>query len=79
MTADKKSKTFEASMERLEQIVGDMEGGALDLDKMIASFEEGQGLIQFCSKKLDEVERKVEKLVTKGGAQTTEPFEAHDA
>jgi exodeoxyribonuclease VII small subunit len=79
MAAKKETeKSFEQSMERLEQIVADMEDGTLDLDNMIHRFEEGQGLIQFCSKKLDEVERKVEKLVNKGGEQVVEPFETGD-
>ncbi|MBT3191681.1 MAG: exodeoxyribonuclease VII small subunit [Verrucomicrobia bacterium] len=77
MTAAKKSgatQSFEKSMDRLESIVGDMEGGELSLDTMIQRFEEGQSLIKFCSGKLDEVERKIEKLLTKDGEVETEPF-----
>jgi len=75
MTAKKdETKNFENSMERLESIVGDMEGGELSLDLMIKRFEEGQGLIKFCSGKLDEVERKIEKLINKKGEPETEPF-----
>jgi exodeoxyribonuclease VII small subunit len=69
-----KSKTFEDSMEKLEQIVSEMENGELSLDAMIKHFEEGQGLIKFCSTKLDEVERKIEKLINKEGEPQTEPF-----
>ena len=68
------TKSFEKSMETLESIVGDMEGGELSLDAMIERFEEGQGLIKFCSGKLDEVERKIEKLLNKEGEPQTEPF-----
>ena len=67
-------KSFEESMERLETIVADMESGALSLEDMIARFEEGQGLIKFCSKKLNEVEKKVEILMTKGASVEPEPF-----
>ena len=76
MTAAKQDKTpsFEKSMERLEAIVGDMEGGELSLDIMIQRFEEGQTLIKSCAGKLDEVERKIEKLLTKEGDVVTEPF-----
>ena len=74
----KKEKTelgFDVSLQRLEQIVGQMESGAMDLDAMVASFEEGQRLIRFCSQKLNEVERRIEVLVTDGaGAETVEPF-----
>ena len=74
MTANKDAKNFENSMESLESIVTDMEGGELSLDAMITRFEEGQRLIKFCSGKLDEVERKIEKLLNKEGAPQTEPF-----
>ncbi len=66
--------SFEKSMERLEAIVAGMESGELNLDVMIKQFEEGQSLIRFCSKKLDEVERKIERLLTKEGPAETEPF-----
>ena len=72
--SEKKAKTFEKSMEKLESIVGDMEGGELSLDAMIERFEEGQNLIKFCSGKLDEVERKIEKLLNVDGEPETEPF-----
>ena len=68
-------KTFEKSLERLEKIVEDMEGGTLSLEDMIARFEEGQSLIRFCSDKLNEVERRIEILVKKGEETTEEPFE----
>ena len=70
-----KEQTFERSMERRAKIVAEMEGGSLGLDEMIRRFEEGQKLIGYCSRKLNEVERKVEMLVKKeSGAITTEPF-----
>jgi exodeoxyribonuclease VII small subunit len=74
----KTPKSFEKSLERLETIVADMEGGALSLEDMIARFEEGQGLVRFCSKKLNEVERKIEKLVKKDGEMVAEPLDAEE-
>lgn len=74
----KKEKTepgFDEALRRLEEIVSQMEGGTMDLDAMVASFEEGQRLVQFCSRKLNEVERRIEVLVKDGaGAEKTEPF-----
>ena len=70
-------KSFEESMERLDTIVADMESGELSLEDMIARFEEGQVLIKSCSKKLNEVERKVEALVKKeDGTVATEPLDS---
>jgi len=67
--------SFENALERLEQIVGEMEDGSLSLDKMIARFEEGQSLLKFCTQKLNEVEKKIEVLVKKGDKVTSEPLD----
>ncbi len=72
--SNEKNVSFEKSLARLEEIVAGMESGELSLDDMIARFEEGQKLIKFCSGKLDEVERKIEKLLTKEGPVETESF-----
>lgn len=74
----KKEAGFEESMRRLEVIVREMEDGALKLDDLISRFEEGRQLLTVCEKKLNEVERKIELLVEKDGAETTEPFAAID-
>jgi len=71
-----KTVDFEKSLERLETIVDEMESGELALEKMIKHFEEGSKLVTLCSKKLTEVEQKIEKLVKKGDGLTEEPFEA---
>jgi exodeoxyribonuclease VII small subunit len=67
--------SFEDALKRLEEIVAEMEGGDLGLDRMMADFEEGNGLVRFCTAKLNEVERKIEKLVQKGDESATEPFD----
>jgi len=75
MAAEKKPQGFEKSLERLETVVAEMEGGDLSLEDMIKRFEEGQKLIGFCSKKLDEVERKIEMLIKKDdGSVEAVPF-----
>lgn len=70
-----KTVDFEKSLERLETIAAEMESGDLSLEQMIKHFEEGSKLVTLCSGKLNEVEQKIEKLVKKGGALTTEPFD----
>ena len=74
-----KEPNFEKSLARLEKIVEEMEMGSLGLDKLMAHFEEGQTLVKFCTKKLNEVEKKIEQLVDKDGDLHTEPFDASDA
>ncbi|MEE9910135.1 MAG: exodeoxyribonuclease VII small subunit [Deltaproteobacteria bacterium] len=56
---------FEDALEKLENIVRDMEAGDLPLDSALKSFEEGIRLIRFCSAKLDETQRRVEQLLEK--------------
>ena len=73
--AEKKSADFEKSLGRLEELVGEMEGGGLSLEEMIKHFEEGIKLVGLCSKKLNEVEQKIEKLVKKDGELKEVPFE----
>ena len=79
MTEKKKTTdepTFEESLARLEAIVRSMESGELSLEKMMAGFEEGTGLVKLCTRRLNEVEKKIEKLVKKDGEVVTEPFGA---
>ena len=77
--AEKKSVDFEKSLGRLEELVGEMEGGELGLEEMIKHFEEGSKLVGLCTKKLNEVEQKIEKLVKKDGELKEVPFETQEA
>ncbi len=69
-------ESFEKAMARLEKIVDEMESGSLALDALIGRFEEGQVLVKFCTKKLNEVERKVEVLVGEGETNERREFES---
>ena len=54
--------TFESALSRLEEIVRAMESGSAALDSSLALFEEGVGLVKFCTKALDTAEQKVKIL-----------------
>jgi len=58
-----KKQTFEQAMEKLEQIVHDLESGDPSLDAAIKNFEEGIKLSKFCSEKLDEMEKRITVLM----------------
>ena len=76
MMAEKK---FEDAMERLEEIVQSLEGGELPLEDSLKVFEEGIKLVKFCSKKLEEAEKKVTLLVREsGGTHSQIPFELEE-
>ena len=55
-----------------------MESGELSLEEMLKHFEEGSKLVGVCTKKLDEVELKIEKLVKQNGELKAVPFETDD-
>ena len=59
----KQSKTFEASMQRLEQIVARMEQGNVPLDESLKLFQEGTALVRSCTEQLDKAELEIVKLV----------------
>ena len=68
---------FEASLEKLEKIVEEMESGNLPLDAILKKYEEGSGLVRYCSKKLTEAEKRIEILMkNKEGELVARPFES---
>ena len=71
--AGKKKMTFESALARLEEIVGAMESGDAMLDQSLSLFEEGIGLVKFCTKALDDAEQKV-KILQRG--ENGEPVES---
>jgi exodeoxyribonuclease VII small subunit len=71
----RKKENFEAALQKLEAIVAKMEEGDLPLEEALKEFEEGVRLAKFCTGKLDEAERKVEKLIRdQAGKIQTTPF-----
>ncbi len=55
-------RTFEASLEALEQIVRELERGDLPLEKSLELFEQGIRLSRECQERLDQAERRIELL-----------------
>ncbi len=73
--ADKKERSFEEAMARLEEIVRSLEGGSSTLDDSLGLFEEGISLVKLCNAKLEGAEQKV-KLLSKSenGVMTETDF-----
>lgn len=63
---------FEDALRRLEEIVGELEGGSLSLDKSLALYEEGISAYKICSRLLQDAEGKVAKLVESLAGELTE-------
>jgi exodeoxyribonuclease VII small subunit len=70
--------SFEQAMERLEQVVKELESGDLPLERSLALFQEGIGLARQCGLALDEAEAKIEKLMLKNGQLVTAPLQLAD-
>lgn len=70
--------SFEESLQALQQIVGELEGGAITLDESLRRFEEGIGLLRECHQFLERAEQRIEQLVTLDaqGNVTLAPFDA---
>ena len=58
------NKTFEESMQRLEQIVRAMEQGDVPLEESLKLFQEGTQLVRSCNQLLDEAQLQVTKILT---------------
>jgi exodeoxyribonuclease VII small subunit len=54
--------SFEAALVRLEELVAELEGGDVPLEKSLLAFEEGQRLIKFCEQKLQAAETSLKQL-----------------
>ena len=68
-----KKMSFEEALSRLEEIVGEMDSGKAELDKLLELFEEGTALVRRCKKELDNAEKKI-KLVTEDGETDFPPM-----
>ena len=69
---------FEDALEKLENIVREMEEGEMPLDSALKSFEEGIRLIRFCSAKLEDTQRRVEQLLEKENSLQIKNFQDKD-
>ncbi|MGB2753597.1 MAG: exodeoxyribonuclease VII small subunit [Phycisphaerae bacterium] len=77
--AKKEGATFEARLERIEEIVERLESGEAGLDESLRLYAEGAELIKACRATLAEAEKRIAKLSeTAGGDLVEEPFEAEE-
>ena len=72
---NQQNKTFEQSMQRLEQIVRILERGEAPLEESLKLFQEGTELVRGCGKLLEEAELQVKKIMAgPDGAPVEEAF-----
>lgn len=54
--------TYEAALGELEQLVGQLESGAMPLDQLLSGYQRGAQLLQVCRDKLQAVEDQIKVL-----------------
>jgi exodeoxyribonuclease VII small subunit len=69
--------SFEQSLSRLQELVGQLEDGQLTLAQSLSAYEEGIKHLQVCHAALTETERKIEILsgFNANGEPITRPFD----
>jgi exodeoxyribonuclease VII small subunit len=67
---EQQTRTFEASLEALEQIVRELEQGDLPLEKSLELFEQGIRLSRECQERLSQAERRIEVLLRDNQGRT---------
>ncbi len=73
--ADPDEPGFEALVDELDRIVGQLEGGELPLEQSLAAFERGVEVSGQASRILDAAEKRIEVLTGSAEAPQTAPFE----
>lgn len=71
--------TFEDALRELEQVVGQLESGSVELEKSIALYERGAELKAHCESKLAAAQARIEQITLAEGGATpagTRPFDA---
>lgn len=62
----KKKETYESKLQRLEQVLLEMENNEVTLDESITKYEEGMRLYSELYKTLQDAEGKIKILTTEG-------------
>jgi exodeoxyribonuclease VII small subunit len=65
---------FDEAIKRLEEVVEKLEQGEIPLEQSIQLFQEGMLLARLCSKKLEDVGRKIEVLVKENDEWRSRPY-----
>ena len=67
--------SFEEAMKQLEEIAAQLEKNDLDLDTSVKKFEEGMKLSKYCSKILEDAEKRITVLINSEDGLVEQNFE----
>ena len=71
-------KSFEEQIEKLEEIVKELEKGELNLEDSVSKFEEGIKISKECNKELENAEKKITILINQNGEISEEEFKTEE-
>ncbi|AXX64333.1 exodeoxyribonuclease VII small subunit [Bombilactobacillus bombi] len=71
MTNNKNDKTFEENLDELQKIVDNLQQGEVPLEEAMDQFQKGINLSKILEKTLSEAEKKLTKVMTADGQETT--------
>lgn len=60
----KKELSFEEQIQRLQEIIGQLEDGSQPLDQALSLYEEGSKLVKNAQKKLEDAELRLQKVTS---------------
>lgn len=66
----KEEKTFEEALLKLEDIIRKLESGNVPLDDMVKEYTEAMDLVKYCSEKLNNATKTVNKILNEDGTLT---------
>lgn len=78
MAAAKKTVDFESALEKLEELVEEMEHGELSLEESLKAFEQGVKLTRECQTALAQAEQKVQMLIEESAIDLDDLDDAED-
>ena len=58
----KQPKSFEEGMQRLQELLGDLQDDATPLAQSVKVYAEAAGLISYCKQTLDDAQLKIEEI-----------------
>ena len=64
--AKKENRSIEEAMEALDQIAKRLESNEITLEESFQIYKEGMELLQYCSRKIDTVEKKMLQMYEDG-------------
>lgn len=68
-TLEKQNLSFEEALQRLEEVVRELEDNQLPLDQALALFAEGITLSKYCNGCLEKAEQKISMLMADGALE----------